>query len=96
MSERSSADQVKSGLAYTVHRVNDRPPVQLDDFVATPLVAVTVRSGDEEIGIRGESRRDGDAVILYEKDGDGVGKDVRTWRVREHAGGFEAAERSVF
>ena len=96
MSERSRADQVMSGLAYIVHRVNDKAPVQLDDFVATPLVAVTVRSGEDEVGIRGESRRDGDAVILYEKDGDGVGKDVRTWQVRERDGRFEAAERSVF
>ena len=41
-------------------------------------------------------RRDGDAVLVYEKSAGGTGKDVRTWRVTHRDGRFEIAERSLF
>jgi hypothetical protein len=96
VAERSRADEVISGVAYTVRTVNGHAPGHLDHFSEDPIVVVVVAYGDQAVTIHGAPRRDGDAVVVYEKDGDGSGKDVRTWVVRQHGDRFEAAERAIF
>ena len=96
MSDHSAVDEVMSGAPYVVHAVNDRPPTGLDDFLSSPVVAVTVESRRKVVLIHGPTRRDGDSVVIYEKDNGGTGKDVRTWRVLERDGRFEVAERAIF
>jgi hypothetical protein len=96
MSERSNVDPVKSGKAYVVTAVNDLPAAQLADFVAAPVVVLTVESGGQVVTIHGSASLDGESVVVHEKEGLGFGKDVRTWRIREANGGFEATERSTF
>ncbi len=96
MSDRSRVDPVSSGTCYVVTSVNERPPESLDDFVVRPVVAVTVASEDQEVTIHGSARRDGDSILVHEKDSDGTGKDVRTWRIHLQNGRFEAFERSTY
>jgi len=96
MSNRSRVDPVSSGTCYVVTSVNEEPPQRLCDFVAGNVVTVTVASERQEVTIQGSSRRNGDSVLVYEKDRDGVGKDVRTWRIQEQNGRFEAFQRSRY
>ena len=96
MPDRSRADEVASGAPYVVRTVNDHPPTDLADFLGEPVVVLTVERRQQQVCIHGESRLDGDAVIVYEKDSDGTGKDVRTWSVRRNGAQFEAGERAVF
>lgn len=100
MSDRNKVRDVASGSPYTVVLVNERAPAVLEDFVAVIVVTLTVADGqgddDHLVEIRGAARLDGDSVIIYEKDGSGVGKDVRTWLVTGRDGRFEATERSMF
>ena len=96
MSDRSKVDEVVAGVPYVVTVVNGRPPESLNDFVAEAVVAITVAAADQVVIIHGSARRDGDAVVVYEKDSGGIGKDVRTWRVRLESGRFEAVERSIY
>jgi phosphoenolpyruvate synthase/pyruvate phosphate dikinase len=96
VSNSSKADQVGSGVPYLVTLVHDRAPRSLDDFMSGAVVALTVVSGDQTVCIHGSSRRDGESVVVYEKDHDGVGKDVRTWEVHATQGHFEATERSMY
>jgi len=96
VSDRSKVDEVMSGVPYVVTVVNGRPPESLNDFVADAVVAITVAAANQEVKIRGSARRDGDTVVIHEKDSDGIGKDVRTWRVRLESGRFEAVERSIY
>jgi hypothetical protein len=96
MTDHSWTDAVVSGACYVVSSVNDRSPMSLDDFVAHEELAVTAAAGNRSVTIRGCARHDGDGVVLYEKDADGRGKDVRTWRVAHRDGQFEAVERSNF
>ncbi len=96
MADRSKVDQVASGVPYVVTMVNGRPPESLDDFVADAVVAMTVAAADQVVTIHGSARRDADAVVVFEKDSDGIGKDVRTWQVRREGGRFEAVERSTY
>ena len=96
MSDRSKVDDVMSGIPYVVTLVNGRPPESLNDFVTDDVVAITVAAAEQVVIVHGSVRRDGDAVVIYEKDNDGIGKDVRTWRVRLERGRFEAVERSIY
>ena len=96
MSDRSKVDDVMSGIPYVVTLVNGRPPEWLNDFVTDDVVAITVAAAEQVVTVHGSVRRDGDAVVIYEKDNDGIGKDVRTWRVRLERGRFEAVERSIY
>ena len=96
MSDHRKVDEVVSGVPYVVTLVNGRPPESLNDFVAEAVVAITVAAAEQVVIIHGSVRRDGDAVVIYEKDNDGIGKDVRTWRVRLEGGRFEAVERSIY
>ncbi|MEO8698181.1 MAG: hypothetical protein ABI658_32105 [Acidimicrobiales bacterium] len=76
--------------------MNERPPETLDDFVVRPVVALVVARKDQIVEIRGSSRVDGDSIIVHEKDSDGFGKDVRTWRILQENERFEAFERSMY
>ena len=96
MSDRSRVDPVSSGSCCVVTSVNERPPESLVDFVMRPIVAVTVASEDQELTIHGSARRDSDSILVYEKDSDGTGKDVKTWRIHLQNGRFEAFERSTY
>ena len=96
MSDRSRVDPVTSGTCYVVTSVNDRLPASLEDFAACRVAAVTVASPRQVVTIRGSVRIDGDSVLVYEKDSDGTGKDVRTWRIKLQNGRFEAFERSLY
>ena len=96
MSNRSRVDPVTSGTCYVVTSVNDRLPASLEDFVACRVAAVTVASPRQVVTIRGSVRIDGNSVLVYEKDSDGTGKDVRTWRIKLQNGRFEAFERSLY
>ena len=96
MSNRSRIDPVVSGTCYVVTSVNYRSPASLEDFVACPVVAVTAASAQQVVTIHGSVRIDGDSVLVYEKDSDGIGKDVRTWRIMLQNDRFEAFERSMY
>ncbi|MEO5842953.1 MAG: hypothetical protein ABIQ73_26580 [Acidimicrobiales bacterium] len=96
MSDRSHVDPVASGTCYVVTSVNEQPPDGLSDFIARPVVVVTVASEHQVVTIHGSARLDGDSILVYEKDSDGVGKDVRTWRIQLQNGRFEAFERSTY
>lgn len=96
MSDPSKVDDVASGVPYQVRSVDDQPPTHLDQFLAGPVVALVVETARQVVEIHGESRRDGDSVLVYEKSAGGTGKDVRTWRVTERDGTFWVTERSVY
>jgi hypothetical protein len=96
MSDRSRADPVSSGTRYVVTSVNEQSPKSLDDFILRPVVALVVEREDQIVEIHGSSRLDGDSILVHEKDSDGIGKDVRTWRVLPENGRFEAFERSTY
>ncbi len=96
MSNRSRIDPVSSGTCYVVTAINDHPPERLDDFVIDDVVALTVASDRQVVTIQGSSRLNGDSIVVYEKDCDGVGKDVRTWRIKQQNGRFEAFERGMY
>lgn len=71
---------VVSGVPYTVVDVDGRPSSDLDDVVGA-AVALTVEGSTGRHTIRGAASRVDGAVRLYEKSEDGVGKDLRTWRI---------------
>ena len=96
MSDRSRVDAVASGATYVVVSVNDRPPEVLADFVGDPTVTMTVASDSQTVTVKGSASLVDDGAVVYEKDRGGVGKDVRTWHVRQRDGRFEAAERSIY
>jgi hypothetical protein len=91
-----NVDQVVSGVPYVVTSVNDRTPTSLEEFVEHDVVAITAAHLDQVITIRGSARHQDDSVVLHEKDSAGVGKDVRTWRISDVNGRFEAVERSIY
>jgi hypothetical protein len=93
---RSRVDPVSSGACYVVTSINDYPPERLEDFVNDDVVALTVASDRQVVTIQGSSRVNGDSILVYEKDCDGVGKDVRTWCIKQQNGRFEAYERSNY
>ena len=96
MTDRSKADGVVSGAAYVVTEINDQRPQSLHNFFGAETVAMTVASPHQVLHVHGSARQDGDSVLVYEKDMEGTGMDVRTWRVQEHGGRLEATERSNF
>ena len=85
-----------SGIPYSVTSANGRPPTCFDDFVGQAVVEVSIEAGREALAICGSCRVDGESLILYEKTGDGTGKDVRTWQISMQNGQFEAIARSMF
>ena len=90
--DRNSAP-IASGAVYRVVAVNGRPPVDLDEFAVREVVTAELARRDQRVVVRGSVRRLGSDVMVYEKDADGVGKDVRVWTVTEHHRSFEAMAR---
>jgi len=84
---------VASGTVYRVVAVNGRPPIELDEFAAREVVTAELARGDRRVVVRGSVRGLGGDVLVYEKDADGVGKDVRVWTVTHHQNSFEAMAR---
>lgn len=83
-----TVDPVVSAVPYEVLEVDGRAPAALADFAGTVTLRVRGRTGDHVVcgqGTAGEH----DAVV-QEKTGDGVGKDVRRWRVTAEGEGFVA------
>ncbi len=96
MSDDRDRTAIFSGLAYVVLSVNDRAPESLDEFLAAPVTTVEVTVDTQVVRFRGPGRREAESVLIYEKDQDGVGKDVRVWRIAIHDGRFEAVQRSIY
>ena len=88
MSDQSRVDAVSSGTPYSVSAVDGRPPQNLDDFVAEDVVTLIINNEAQEVIVQGSAVRTEDTVLVYEKDGAGSGKDVRTWRVHWDGGAF--------
>jgi hypothetical protein len=80
-----------SGIAYRVINIAGRPLHDLDELLV-PEAEFTI-DHDGGYVVRGSSRKDADAdaVKFYEKDSDGIGKDLRVWRlVQEGPDSFTA------
>ena len=96
VSDHSGADEVASGVPYSVTAVNGRVPGSLDDF-GTDIVEVVASRREQRVTICGAGRRvDDRSVVIHEKTYDGSGKDVRTWEITGDADRFEATELSIF
>ena len=95
MSEQSSG-HVISGRPYSVTAANGHRPSCLEDFVGERVTTVLVQSGGESYSILGPCRVVGGSVILYEKASRGTGIDVRTWKITNVGGEFEAVARSLY
>ena len=96
MSDHRRVDPVASGCCYIVTSVNERMPESLDDFMMRPVVAVAIASDHQVVTIHGSVRPNGDSITVYEKDRGGVGKDVRTWRIQQQNGRFEAVQDALY
>jgi len=83
-----------NALQELLRKFKGKRIVVLGDFVADRVVTVTVESEHQVVKIQGSSRLNDDSILVYEKDG--AGKDVRTWRIKQQNGRFEAFERSMF
>ena len=81
---------VVSGVPYQVRQVRDHEVVGLDDFLGETTFVLDV-DGDE-YRVWGPGVEDGEAVRVYEKDEQGVGKDIRVWTVRRGPAGVYTAE----
>lgn len=92
----SKVDSVVSGTPYLVRLVGAVPPGCLADFVADDRLAMTIEREGQVVVVQGVAQDAGDTVVVYEKAGDGRGKDVRTWLVTSNGDEFTAAERSMF
>jgi hypothetical protein len=78
-----------SGIPYRVLDVAGRPLHDLDALLGDEAQFTIEHDGGYVV--RGSSRRDADAVKFYEKDSDGIGKDLRVWRlVQEGPDSFTA------
>jgi hypothetical protein len=87
---------VMSGTPYSIRFVNGRPPASLDDFVTADIIELTVNSGHDEVCLKGSAHRQGDVALVYEKDHEGTGKDVRVWEIAISDGVFSAVPASAF
>ena len=81
---------VVSGVPYQVRRVRDHDVLALEDFLGDTSFVLDL--GGDEYRVCGPGIADGDEVRVYEKDEQGVGKDIRVWTVRRGAGDVYTAE----
>jgi len=81
---------VVSGVPYQVRQVRDHEVVGLDDFLGETTFVLDV-DGDE-YRVCGPGIPDGDGVRVFEKDEEGIGKDIRVWTVQRGAGDVYTAE----
>ena len=93
--DRSKADPVASGAAYVVLTVNGQNPGGLHDLVSGGVVIVEISRLDQTVVIHGSTRHDDEAVVLYEKDQGGLGKDVRSWEITVGDGCLRATMRAA-
>ncbi|MFC8190202.1 hypothetical protein ACFUMH_00915 [Cellulomonas sp. NPDC057328] len=83
-----TVDPVVSAVPYEVVEIDGRAPAALADFTGTVTLRVRGRTGEHVVcgqGTAGEH----DAVV-QEKSHDGLGKDVRRWRVVADGDGYLA------
>ena len=81
---------VVSGVPYQVRQVRDHEVLGLEDFLGDTTFVLDL-DGDE-YRVCGPGVPDGDEVRVYEKDEQGVGKDIRVWEVRRGSGDVYTAE----
>jgi hypothetical protein len=84
---------VVSGVPYHVRHVRDREVKGLEDFLGDTTFVLDL-NGDE-YRVCGPGVADGDGVRVYEKDEEGVGRDIRVWTVRRGSGEVYIAEHCV-
>lgn len=80
MTDTTPPALVVSCAPYTVTAVEGRAPRSLHEFEGTISFVVDGPTGGHQIFGEGGDAHDG-AVRFYEKDQEGVGKDVRVWTV---------------
>ena len=85
-----SPTPVVSGMPYAVEDVGGRAPSSVDEFVGTVRLMLVGTTGRHVVA--GEATVHGSVVHLTEKGDDGVGKDVRAWRIQaaDEGAGFVA------
>jgi hypothetical protein len=81
---------VVSGVPYQVREVRDREVLGLEDFLGDTTFVLDM-DGDE-YRVCGPGVPDDDGVRVFEKDEQGVGKDIRVWTVRRCTGDVYMAE----
>jgi len=94
MSIESPAAPVISGLPDSVVAVNHRPPHTLEDLLVGESVLVEATAHGQLVTFQGSARREADAVLVYEKERAGVGRDVRVWEITGQGGRFAPVERA--
>jgi hypothetical protein len=77
-------------VPYAVREVRDREVLALEDFLGDTTFVLDL-DGDE-YRVWGPGVPDVDGVRVYEKDEQGVGKDIRVWTVRRRNGDVYTAE----
>lgn len=83
-----TADPVVSAVPYQVLEVAGRRPQALADFTGTVTMRVHGATGDHVV--RGQGTAADHHAVVQEKTEDGLGKDVRRWRVAADGDGFVA------
>ena len=81
---------VVSGVPYQVRQVRDHEVLGLEDFLGDTTFVLDMEG--EQYRVCGPGIPDGDGVRVYEKDEQGVGKDIRVWTVRRCSGDVYMAE----
>jgi hypothetical protein len=72
---------VISGKPYAVRSVHDRTPDRLDDFLGDTTFVLDLDMEGELYRVTGPGISVDPGVRVFEKDDDGVGKDIRVWMV---------------
>jgi len=86
---RTPPAPIISGIAYRILDVAGQPLTDLDELLGAKAEFTIDHDGGYVV--RGSSRKDEDTVKFYEKDSDGIGKDLRVWRLeREGPKAFTA------
>ena len=81
---------VVSGVPYQVRHVRDHEVLGLEDFLGDTTFVLDME-GDQYL-VCGPGIPDGDGVRVFEKDEQGIGKDIRVWTVRRCSGDVYMAE----
>ncbi len=84
---------IVSGRAYRIVDVAGRPCQDLSDLVGS-VAEFTIDHGEGYV-VHGSSRWDSATVKFYEKDSDGIGKDLRVWRLTQSGPETFTAEHIV-
>ena len=78
---RTPPAPIISGIAYRILGVAGHPLSGLDEVLGAEAQFTIDHDGGYVV--RGSSRKDDETVRFYEKDSDGIGKDLRVWRLQQ-------------